>query len=164
MSHARLLVASAALLGLCLLGANRAASAQTDPDLCYGGTTSGQWDLPTQPGDTGFARGILYAGNTPLFFFDATLTEVASPALSIRTGEIKAYLYDINDPALVPVFAVKGAWKGSAVGGTGSWKATIYDDTGAAVGSMDGQYSDPGPYTHQVIGKYEGEWVICDRP
>jgi hypothetical protein len=165
MSRARLLIASAALLGLCLLGANRTASAQADPDLCYGGTTHGEWDLPTAPGDTGFADGVLFVGDTPYFFFDATLTEVPSPALSLRTGEIKGYLYDIDDPDPFPVFAVKGVWQGSAIGGTGSWKATIYDFyTGEAVGSMEGNYSDPGPYTHQVIGKYEGEWVICERP
>src|SRR5262249_49632543 len=127
------------------------------------GVTSGLWDLPVRPGDTGFAYGVLETGSGwDLFSLVAQLSELPSPSLSRRYGEIVGYLYSPDGTA---AYGVKGAWNGPAVGTEGTWEAAIvWLDTGEAVGQMKGRYKDPGPYSHRVVGKYEGEWVICDRP
>lgn len=167
MSLARCLVLVSVLLGTLMLGlvGPAPASVQTGPDLCYGGVTSGRWDLPTRPGDLGFARGLLAAGRRPLFHLKARLSELPTPALSLRQGEIGGFLYSLNDPDDAPDYAVKGTWNGSAVGNTGTWEASILVlASGDIIGSLTGQYNDPGPYSHRVVGRYKGEWVICDHP
>jgi hypothetical protein len=148
-----------------LSAAAAAGPAAAAPNLCYGGVTYGQWDLPASPNDGGFARGILVAGGPILYHLSAKLTEIPSPALSLRFGEIWGFLGSPYNPNDLPQYGIKGRWSGSALSGDGTWQATIFRlDTGDPVGQMQGKYHDPGPYTHRVIGEFKGDWTICVRP
>jgi hypothetical protein len=144
------------LLGLVFPGPARSA----EPLLCIGGDTYGAWNLPSGPGQTGQANGVLVVDHSgePLYSLDASLTE-GPPPMEFRLGEIDGILADSSG---TPQYGIAGSWRTiPRSDNIGTWQATIYDlETGEAVGMIEAKFiSRPGG-----DGIYGGQWVICELP
>jgi len=125
------------------------------------GYAKGAWHLPEPPAIAGDAQGVLYTpAGLPLYTLDAQLTEIVSPCLSCREGDLHGTLDDGIGPG--PDFVVQGHWIVSQFTGQGSFDATIWKPTGPAltpVGRLIGLVDDP-PFPPGVPGTFSARWAL----
>lgn len=158
---ARRTQALSSLLAIVSIAAPPIAPGAASAPPCVFGAGSGAWDLPDGVGGLGQVVGTLdYLPSGKLaFVLVGTLSEVSSPCLSCREGDLDWTLDD--GVGVGPDYLAKGRWIGSFLGGQGTWSATIYRPVGPAlipVGRLRGTYDDP-PLAGQ--GTFEARWSLC---
>ena len=110
---------------------------------------------------TGFAGANLFAlGAGPDFIFRATLTEIVSPCMSCREGDLDGMLDD--GVGLGPDYFVKGHWTANQVSGLGSFESLLYKASaplGPPVGKLEAGFNDP-PLPPGFAGPLSGTWTL----
>jgi len=125
------------------------------------GTAKGIWQLPEPRYSTGTAEGMLdSSGGAEVFAFRAKLTEIVTPCLSCREGDLNGTLDDGDGPA--PDFVVLGHWTAGQLTGQGSFEAWIWKVSAplaAPVGRFEGDFDDP-PMPPGQPGSFSGVWTL----
>ena len=140
--------------------------AQADAGAPLAGTTvsgiaKGIWQLPEPQYATGSAQGTLYTlGGASVFAFRAKLTEIVSPCLSCREGDVNGTLDDGEGPG--PDFLVLGHWTAGQLSGQGTFDTWIWKvnaPLAAPVGRFEGDFNDP-PMPPGLPGPFSGMWTM----
>jgi len=110
---------------------------------------------------TGFAKANLFAlGAGPDFVFRATLTEIVSPCMTCREGDLEGTLDDGAGSG--PDYLVKGHWIADQLSGSGSFESLIFKASapaGPPVGQLEAGFFDP-PLPPGFAGTLSGSWTL----
>jgi hypothetical protein len=151
------LLAAALLAAVCGWSAEAAPGAGTS----VSGIAKGIWQLPEPQYATGTAEATLYPlGPGPVLAFRAKLTEIVSPCLSCREGDLVGTLNDGVGSS--PDFIVNGHWLASQLSGQGSFESLIWkagSTSGVPVGKLEGDFNDP-PFPPGFPGPLSGMWTL----
>ncbi len=125
------------------------------------GIAKGIWQLPEPQYATGSAQGTLSTlGGASVFAFRAQLSEIVSPCLSCREGDVNGTLDDGIGPG--PDFLVLGHWTSGQLSGQGSFETWIWKVSAplaAPVGRFEGDFNDP-PMPPAQPGPFSGMWTM----
>lgn len=150
------LFAAALLAGICAWPADAGSQGTS-----VSGIAKGILMQPEPQYGIGFARANLFAlGAGPDFTFRAKLTEIVSPCLSCREGDIDGTLDD--GVGASPDYLVQGHWIADQLSGIGSFDSLIYAaaaPTGPPVGKLEASFNDP-PLPPGFAGPLSGTWTI----
>ena len=122
------------------------------------GIAKGILGMPEPQYTTGSAQAnLLPFGAGPNFSFQAQLTEIVSPCMSCREGDIQGTLDD--GVGTGPDYLVQGHWTANQVSGIGSFDSFIFKPTGPftfPVGRLECGFYDPYPGP----GTLSGNWTL----
>jgi hypothetical protein len=156
-SAARLLAAAL----LVALSGSQAEAGAPQAGTTVSGVAKGIWQLPEPQYATGSAQGTLYTlGGASVFAFRAQLSEIVSPCLSCREGDLNGTLDDGEGPG--PDFLVLGHWTAGQLSGQGTFDTWIWKVSAplaAPVGRFEGDFND-SPIPPGLPGSFSGTWIL----